>query len=63
MSKTVAAGIGVLMLAAAPSFAANVSLETEGYLDAVNHPDFPSTVVEPGKPLHEVTLFRFGPPR
>jgi aldose 1-epimerase len=38
----------------------SLSLETEGYLDAVNHPDFPTTVVEPGKPLHEVTLFRFG---
>ncbi len=38
----------------------SMSLETEGYLDAVNHPDFPSTEVLPGKPLHEVTVFRFG---
>jgi aldose 1-epimerase len=38
----------------------SMSLETEGYLDAVNHPDFPSTEVRPGKPLHEVTVFRFG---
>lgn len=38
----------------------SLSLETEGYLDAVNHPDFPSTEVRPGKPLHEVTVFRFG---
>jgi aldose 1-epimerase len=37
----------------------SMSLETEGYLDAVNHPDFPSTEVRPGKPLHEVTVFRF----
>ena len=35
------------------------SLETEGYLDAVNHPDFPTTEVRPGKPLHEITVFRF----
>ena len=37
----------------------SMSLETEGYLDAVNHPDFPSTEVRPGKPLHEITVFRF----
>lgn len=36
-----------------------VSFETEGYLDAVNHPNFPSTVVTPQKPLHEVTVFKF----
>ena len=39
-----------------------MSLETQNYLDAVNHPNFPaapSTVVMPGKPLHEVTLFKF----
>jgi aldose 1-epimerase len=37
----------------------SMSLETEGYLDAVNHPNFPSTEVRPGKPFHEVTLFTF----
>ncbi len=37
----------------------SMSLETEGYLDAVNHPGFPSTEVGPGKPLHEITVFRF----
>jgi|GEM_PF-304488 len=37
----------------------SMSLETEGYLDAVNHPDFPTTEVRPGKPLHEITVFRF----
>ena len=40
-----------------------MSLETQNYLDAVNHSEFPatpSTVVTPGKPLHEVTMFRFG---
>ena len=39
-----------------------MSLETQNYLDAVNHPEFPanpSTVLVPGKPLHEVTVFRF----
>lgn len=38
-----------------------MSLETQNYLDAVNHPEFPaSTVLVPGQPLHEVTVFRFG---
>jgi aldose 1-epimerase len=39
-----------------------MSLETQNYLDAVNHPSFPaepSTVILPGKPLQEVTVFRF----
>ncbi len=39
-----------------------MSLETQNYLDAVNHPSFPaapSTVIRPGKPLHEVTVFKF----
>jgi aldose 1-epimerase len=39
-----------------------MSLETQNYLDAVNHPSFPadpSTVIRPGKPLQEVTVFRF----
>ncbi len=36
-------------------------LETEGYLDAVNQPQFPSShEVGPGKPMHEVAVFRFG---
>ncbi len=37
----------------------SMSLETEGYLDAINHPNFPSKLVAPGQPLHEVTEFRF----
>jgi aldose 1-epimerase len=37
----------------------SLSLETEGYLDAVHHPNFPSRNVAPGKPLHEVTEFKF----
>ncbi len=38
----------------------SMSLETEGYLDAVNQPQFPSSTIGPGKPMHETTLFRFG---
>jgi len=38
----------------------SLSLETEGYLDAVNQPQFPSRTVGPGNPMHETTLFRFG---
>ena len=37
----------------------SMSLETEGYLDAINHPNFPSKLVAPGQPLHEVTEFKF----
>jgi len=33
--------------------------ETQHYPDSPNHPDFPSTELRPGKPLHEVTEFRF----
>jgi aldose 1-epimerase len=36
-----------------------MSFETEGYLDAVNHPNFASTLVTPQKPMHEVTVFKF----
>ena len=39
-----------------------MSLETQNYLDAVNHPNFPaapSTVIRPESPLHEVTVFKF----
>jgi aldose 1-epimerase len=37
----------------------SMSLETQNYLDAINHPNFPSMVLSPGKPLHEQTVFRF----
>lgn len=36
-----------------------MSFETQGYLDAVNHPNFDSTLVTPAKPLHEVTVYKF----
>jgi aldose 1-epimerase len=38
----------------------SMSLETQGYLDASNHPNFPSNELRPGQLLHEVTTFRFG---
>ena len=35
-----------------------LSLETQGYPDAVNHPKFPSTIVNPGKTYaHSVVYF------
>jgi aldose 1-epimerase len=37
----------------------SMSLETQNYLDAINHPNFPSMVLNPGKPLHEQTVFKF----
>ena len=36
-----------------------MSFETQGYLDAVNHPNFESTLVTPQKPMHEITVFKF----
>ena len=36
-----------------------VSFETQHYPDSPNRPEFPSTVVTPSAPLHEVTVFRF----
>ncbi|HWC62966.1 MAG TPA: aldose epimerase family protein [Rhizomicrobium sp.] len=37
----------------------SMSLETQNYLDAINHPNFPSMVLDPGKPMHEQTVFKF----
>jgi aldose 1-epimerase len=34
-------------------------LETQHFPDSPNHPDFPSTVLKPGKPFKTTTLFRF----
>jgi aldose 1-epimerase len=34
-------------------------LETQHFPDSVNHADFPSTIVEPGKTYHEITIYRF----
>lgn len=38
---------------------AGLCLETQGFPDAVNHPNFPSTIVSPGKPYKHVMLFKF----
>ncbi|MDA1275374.1 MAG: galactose mutarotase [Verrucomicrobia bacterium] len=34
-------------------------LETQHYPDSVNHPEFPSTIVRPGKPFQSTTSFTF----
>lgn len=35
-------------------------LETQHFPDSPNHPEFPSTVLKPGKPYHSTTVNRFG---
>ncbi|MFB4204674.1 aldose epimerase family protein [Arhodomonas sp. KWT2] len=37
------------------------TLETQHFPDAPNHPDFPSTRIEPGEPYHQTTVFHFSP--
>ncbi len=34
-------------------------LETQGWPDAVHHPDFPSPVLKPGEVYHHLTVYRF----
>lgn len=36
-----------------------LTFETQHFPDSPNRPEFPSTEVTPGHPLHEVTIFRF----
>jgi aldose 1-epimerase len=36
-----------------------ISFQTQHYPDSPNHPNFPSTMLVPGRPFHEVTEFRF----
>jgi aldose 1-epimerase len=38
---------------------AGVCLETQHFPDSPNHPEFPTTVLRPGEPLHSETLYRF----
>ncbi|HEX2972876.1 MAG TPA: aldose epimerase family protein [Tepidisphaeraceae bacterium] len=38
---------------------AALCLETQHFPDSVNHPDFPSTILNPGKTYSQVTIFRF----
>jgi aldose 1-epimerase len=37
-----------------------LTLETQHYPDAPNHPNFPSTVLKPGEIYHSITAFKFG---
>lgn len=37
-----------------------ICMETEGYPDAPNKADFPSCIVDPEKPYHEITVYKFG---
>ncbi|GET23788.1 aldose epimerase family protein [Prolixibacter sp. NT017] len=39
---------------------AGVALETQHYPDSPNHPDFPSTRLQPGDQFHSKTVYRFG---
>lgn len=34
-------------------------LESQHFPDSVNHPEFPSTILEPGKTYHQLTIYRF----
>lgn len=38
---------------------AGLCLETQGFPDAVNHPNFPSQIVTRGKPYTHSKLFKF----
>ncbi|PIA62587.1 hypothetical protein AQUCO_00200534v1 [Aquilegia coerulea] len=38
---------------------AALCLETQGFPDAVNHPNFPSVIVNPGKTFKNIMLFQF----
>ena len=37
-----------------------VAIECQHFPDSPNHPDFPSTVLRPGKTFHEAIIFAFG---
>jgi aldose 1-epimerase len=37
-----------------------VCMETESYPDSPNHAEFPSCIVTPEKPYHEITVYKFG---
>lgn len=39
---------------------AGIALETQGFPDAMHHPDFPSVVLWPGETYRQVTEYRFG---
>lgn len=39
---------------------AGFALETQHYADSVNHPEFPSTVLNPGDTYQQKTIYKFG---
>lgn len=39
---------------------AGLALETQHFPDSPNHPDFPSTLLQPGRTLRSTTVFTFG---
>jgi aldose 1-epimerase len=41
------------------TFRTGFCLETQHFPDSPNHPEFPSTVLDPGKRYHTVTVYRF----
>jgi aldose 1-epimerase len=38
---------------------AAICFETQHYPDSPNRPEFPSTIIRPSRPLHEVTVYKF----
>lgn len=40
-------------------YRSGLCLETQHYPDSPNHPNFPSTILEPGKTLKSTTIYRF----
>jgi aldose 1-epimerase len=40
-------------------FRSALCLETQHFPDSPNHPDFPSTVLEPGQQYHSITVYKF----
>lgn len=38
---------------------AGFCLETQRYVDAVNHPNFPAKILRPGETFHSTTIYRF----
>lgn len=37
-----------------------IAIETQGFADAPNRPDFPSTLLDPGREFRSTTIYRFG---
>ena len=41
-------------------FRSSIALEAQDWPDAVNNPNFPSIVLQPGETYHSITVYRFG---